>query len=177
MVEHDLAKVGVAGSSPVFRSFFCCPGGGIGRRAGLKIQWPFRLCGFKSRSGYKYSDESNVTFYKKAHSFPQSLGGDSICENVCDSCNGFFGSPQSYAPAIKVVLKEILNISKYLLLKQINMIPKNKRFKSEYFNLNWDKKTILLKPRYSIRKGFQEKLGRLFKSGIYKVFLEEKSNR
>ena len=74
MVEHDLAKVGVAGSSPVFRSessrrsegiFFeililrvlnkkvqvvllelqtlnlnfklICPGGGIGRHAGLKI--------------------------------------------------------------------------------------------------------------------------------------------
>ncbi len=51
LVEHDLAKVGVAGSSPVFRSkspelyvsgfFFhlvkCCPGGGIGRHAGLKI--------------------------------------------------------------------------------------------------------------------------------------------
>ena len=49
LVEHDLAKVGVAGSSPVFRSesplvisrgdFFWnnCPGGGIGRHAGLKI--------------------------------------------------------------------------------------------------------------------------------------------
>ncbi len=46
LVEHDLAKVGVAGSSPVFRSrnpssggggiFFGCPGGGIGRHAGLK---------------------------------------------------------------------------------------------------------------------------------------------
>ena len=34
LVEHDLAKVGVAGSSPVFRSinkkfFFRCPGGGM----------------------------------------------------------------------------------------------------------------------------------------------------
>ena len=47
LVEHDLAKVGVAGSSPVFRSgipskgvgFFlkAYPGGGTGRRAGLKI--------------------------------------------------------------------------------------------------------------------------------------------
>ena len=34
LVEHDLAKVGVAGSSPVFRS--TCPGGGIGRRATLR---------------------------------------------------------------------------------------------------------------------------------------------
>jgi hypothetical protein len=47
LVEHDLAKVGVAGSSPVFRSrkfhlvrmefFLVHPGGGIGRHAGLKI--------------------------------------------------------------------------------------------------------------------------------------------
>ena len=34
LVEHDLAKVGVAGSSPVFRSE--CPDGGIGRRATLR---------------------------------------------------------------------------------------------------------------------------------------------
>ncbi len=39
MVEHHLAKVGVAGSNPVFRSimFKLCRGGGIGRRTGLKI--------------------------------------------------------------------------------------------------------------------------------------------
>ncbi len=45
LVEHDLAKVGVAGSSPVFRSnvanvtFFClwvCTRGEIGRRATLR---------------------------------------------------------------------------------------------------------------------------------------------
>jgi hypothetical protein len=62
LVEHDLAKVGVAGSSPVFRSksrvklrdFFTQPrpGGGIGRHAGLKILWPLRPCGFNSRPGY-----------------------------------------------------------------------------------------------------------------------------
>jgi hypothetical protein len=62
LVEHDLAKVGVAGSSPVFRSkifptlfgiFFGCrcenalciaacfySGGGTGRHAGLKILFP-----------------------------------------------------------------------------------------------------------------------------------------
>ena len=37
LVEHDLAKVGVAGSSPVFRSkLHTCLGGGIGRRATLR---------------------------------------------------------------------------------------------------------------------------------------------
>ena len=44
LVERDLAKVEVAGSSPVFRSInylfkIFCLSGGIGRHAGLKIQW------------------------------------------------------------------------------------------------------------------------------------------
>ncbi len=62
LVEHDLAKVGVAGSSPVFRSksfrqpaegFFLQggPGGGIGRHAGLKILWPARAVTVQLRSG------------------------------------------------------------------------------------------------------------------------------
>ena len=38
LVEHNLAKVGVAGSSPVFRSR--SRNGGIGRHEGLKIPWP-----------------------------------------------------------------------------------------------------------------------------------------
>ena len=36
LVEHNLAKVGVAGPSPVFRSRRC-RNGGIGRHDGLKI--------------------------------------------------------------------------------------------------------------------------------------------
>ena len=38
LVEHNLAKVGVASSSLVFRSD--CSNGGIGRHEGLKIPWP-----------------------------------------------------------------------------------------------------------------------------------------
>ena len=30
-----------------------CSNGGIGRHEGLKIPWPLRLCGFKSRFEYK----------------------------------------------------------------------------------------------------------------------------
>ena len=51
LVEHNLAKVGVASSSLVFRSNGCS-NGGIGRHEGLKIPWPLRLCGFKSRFEY-----------------------------------------------------------------------------------------------------------------------------
>lgn len=121
--------------------------------------------------------EASTTFINKAHTFPKSLGGGSICENVCDSCNHYFGTRQFQSPAIEIVLKEMLNISKYLLLFETDKVPKNKHFKSEYFNINWDKKTIQIKPKYGLRKGFQENLGRLFKRGIYKVFLEERERQ
>ena len=53
LVEHNLAKVRVASSSLVFRSSLKgCSNAGIGRHEGLKIPWPLRLCGFKSRFEY-----------------------------------------------------------------------------------------------------------------------------
>ena len=63
LVEHDLAKVGVASSSLVFRStrsrvksgFFVqrkCLSGGIGRHEGLKIPWPLKPCRFEPGLGY-----------------------------------------------------------------------------------------------------------------------------
>lgn len=43
------------------------PGGGIGRRAGLKIQCPQQTCGFDSRPGYKLKikelDENLTLFF------------------------------------------------------------------------------------------------------------------
>ena len=69
LVEHDLAKVGVAGSSPVFRSFFeqvsqdisflpniieaTSPGGGIGRRARFRCVCR-EACRFESCSGHSF---------------------------------------------------------------------------------------------------------------------------
>lgn len=122
-------------------------------------------------------NEGQVTFDKKAHTIPKSLGGENICENVCDKCNHYFGSPQPHLPACELVLKEMLNISKYCLLKNTNSTSKNKRYKSEYFNINWSNFQIRLKPRYSLRTGFQEKLGRQFRRGMFKVFLEERERQ
>lgn len=122
-------------------------------------------------------NENQEAFDKKAHTIPQSLGGQNICENVCDKCNHYFGTPLPNLPASELVFKEMLNISKFYLLKTTNSIPKNKRYKSEYFNVNWDKFHITLKPRYSLKKGFQKKLGRQFRKGIFKVFLEERERQ
>ncbi len=81
LVEHDLAKVGVAGSNPVSRSkpfksspkggFFLGehsslekrPGGGTGRHAGLKILFSLRECGFDSRPGYQEQETQKASFF------------------------------------------------------------------------------------------------------------------
>jgi len=115
----------------------------------------------------------HATFLRAAHTFPRSLGGKTICSNVCDSCNTYFGSPTK-EPAIEVVLKEILNISRFFLLSQTHSLKESGRFKSVFFNYNLSTQTIRIKPKYSLKQGYQEKLGRLFTRGIYKVFLEER---
>src|SRR5690349_6252584 len=67
LVEHNLAKVGVAGSNPVsrFRASHSAPvislrrsGGETGRREGLKIPWDKLPCGFDPRPEH---DPSIVT--------------------------------------------------------------------------------------------------------------------
>ena len=64
LVEHNLAKVGVAGSNPVFRSI-PCPGGGTGRHAGLKILCLFWRAGSSPAWGTTthISDFSEVAFF------------------------------------------------------------------------------------------------------------------
>jgi len=116
--------------------------------------------------------ENETPFEKKAHTIPKSLGGKRICKNVCDSCNHYFGSPKPNEPAPELVLKEILNISKFYLLKSVNV--KTTRYKSVYFKINFETFKIKLKLKYSFKVGYQEMLGRQFRKGIYKVFLEER---
>ncbi len=118
----------------------------------------------------------NVTFNKKAHTIPQNLGGNEICKNVCDECNLFFGTHYKGSPSVEATIKETFNISRAKFLAVDNKIGKNKpmtKFSSEYFNLNLKKHLLTLKPKYKLQKGFQEKIGRQIKKGLYKIFLEE----
>ncbi|WP_319502143.1 HNH endonuclease [uncultured Draconibacterium sp.] len=118
-------------------------------------------------------DERSTTFDKMAHIVPQSLGGKLTCENVCDECNHYFGS--NGTPPIETVFKEAFNITRYRLLTKEN-IGKNKplsRFKSIFFEIKTDPLNLVLKQSFKLKPGFQAKLCRQFKRGIYKVFLEE----
>lgn len=82
--------------------------------------------------------EQTVTFHKPAHTFPQSMGGKNICENVCDLCNKFFGDKESGFPAVEIALKEILNLSKYILLNQEDL-------KKKIQDLNLNILTLIIK--------------------------------
>lgn len=121
-------------------------------------------------------DESQETFMKLAHTFPQSLGGKNICENVCDRCNKFFGDKESQFPSVEIALKEVLNLSKYLLLHKTNEKLKV-RFKSEYFDYRPNSHSLKLKMKYQLRRNFQLEFGRRFRRGVYKVFLEERERQ
>lgn len=129
------------------------------------LSFKTKICIWCSKS------EPQVSFIKQAHTFPKSLGG----ENVCDSCNHFFGSPSNASPAIEVVLKEVLNVSKYSLQLSTNSIKK--RFKSEYFDFNLKSGVLKYKQKFKLRYGFQEKFIRKFKQGMFKVFLEERERQ
>jgi hypothetical protein len=65
----------------------------------------------------------NVTFAKKAHTIPKSLGGQNFNKNICDDCNYYFGNSDSHNGkySIEVALKEAFTISrKRFLLGGIN---------------------------------------------------------
>ncbi len=115
----------------------------------------------------------STSFNSKAHTFPRSLGGQNICDEVCDECNHHFGKPSLLEPSIEIVLKEVLNFSRYYLLQPLGeyRLP---RYKSEYFSVDWKNNKMKLKPRYAEKHRFKNILGRQFRRGIYKVFLEER---
>jgi hypothetical protein len=120
--------------------------------------------------------EKEATFNKLAHTIPKTLGGRDICSNVCDICNDFFGRHYQGLPSVETVIKETFNISRIRFLDTENHIGKNKpvtKFSSVYFNVDLKKHKVELKPAYRLQKGFQEKIGRQIKKGLYKIFLEE----
>lgn len=124
-------------------------------------------------------EEGEVTFEKEAHIIPQSLKAKLLSENECDDCNMFFGNTNPYdkdkKPAIDLVLKESLFVSRYRLLQpldDVTYMDKKWRSNSTYFDINKKTNTLKIKPRLKLKKSFQKKLGTQFKRGVYKIFLE-----
>lgn len=122
--------------------------------------------------------EGQNSFNKLAHTVPQSLGGKDVCCNVCDGCNSYFGSPHQGKPSIETCLKEALGISRFHILNTGSTVKRGSsvgRYKSMYFDIDFKskKRSLKLKPAYSLRPHFQEMIGRQLKRALYKIFLEE----
>lgn len=119
--------------------------------------------------------EPNVTFVKKAHTIPKSLGGQNYNKNVCDDCNYYFGNRDSHNGkySIEVALKEAFSISRKRFL--LGGIPKKKvgEFKSQFFEMKERKGKYRLAVKPSFMFASQTELCRAFKRGLYKMYFEE----
>lgn len=121
-------------------------------------------------------EDSPDKFKSKAHTIPQSLGGKKICLNVCDECNFYFGNKHDYVVSPETAVKETLNITRYVILNKYNQIGKNKalsRYKSEYFEADFEKRRIKYKNISKEYNTHVAEFGYQFKRGICKIFLEE----
>lgn len=118
-----------------------------------------------------------VTFDKKAHTIPKSLGGLNYNNNVCDSCNEYFGNRDSNNGkySIEEALKEAFNISRKRLLNFGKTKRKVGDFKSKFFEVKQrnGKYRLTIKPSFRFSSTFQKELCRAFKRGLYKMFFEE----
>ena len=118
--------------------------------------------------------EPDVTFFKKAHTIPKSLGGQNYNQNVCDSCNEYFGNRDNKFYSIEEALKETFIISRQILLIHN---PKRKigRFKSKYFEIKErnGNKRLVIKESFRFDSKFQKDSCRYDRRGYSKMFFEE----
>jgi len=123
------------------------------------------------------SSEPEVTFEKKAHTIPKSLGGQNFNRNVCDNCNEYFGNRDSNNSrySIEEALKETFVITRKRLLNASEPKRKVGRFRSKFFEIKErnGKPRLSVKSSFRFSKTFQVEICRAFKRGLYKMFLEE----
>lgn len=119
--------------------------------------------------------ETEVTFNKRAHTIPKSLGGENINANVCDKCNEYFGNKQEEKFSIEEALKEGFNITRKRILMSSNPKKQVGNFKSRFFDIKEKKGKLKLEFKSSFRfdSDFQKVLCRSFKRGLYKLYFEE----
>lgn len=129
----------------------------------------------KSKCLWCLNEDPKVTFNKKAHTIPKSLGGQNYNNNVCDDCNSFFGNKQEVNYSIEEALKETFNITRRRLLYNSKQKRKVGKFKSRFFDIRErnGKPRLLVKPSFRLNSAFQKELSYYFKRGLYKMYLEE----
>jgi hypothetical protein len=119
--------------------------------------------------------EPTVSFIKKAHTIPMSLGGKNYNKHVCDDCNKYFGETTKInGYSIEEALKETFCLSR---LRFLNDNPKRQvgKFKSKFFEVKErnGRKRIVVKQSFKFQLNFQKELCRNFKRGLVKMWFEE----
>ena len=120
--------------------------------------------------------EPDISFIKKAHTIPKSLGGQNYNNNVCDSCNEYFGvNKGNRTYSIEEALKETFNISRKRFLTSFQTKRKTGRFKSKFFEIKErkGKYRLVIKSSFKFNQGFQQEICHTFKRGLYKIYFEE----
>ena len=102
---------------------YSSPGWWNGRHAGLKILWPLRLCGFKSRSGYPEAQEVKLaSCFFLWHSSNTTNSRDEMYSNFWwEGCNFFFEENEFF---VRVATKVPLLYNPLLNLHKIPAIPR-----------------------------------------------------
>jgi len=123
-----------------------------------------------------FNTEPNVTFVKKAHTIPKSLGGQRFNKCVCDCCNEYFGATtQLNNYSIEEALKETFCISRQRFLSSGNPKRQVGKFKSKFFDIKErnGKPRLAVKQSFQFKVDFQKELCRNFKRGLLKMWFEE----
>ncbi len=121
-------------------------------------------------------NENQVTFEKKAHTIPKSLGEQNFNRHVCDDCNKYFGETTKInGYSIEEALKETFCLSRQRFLGDRKTKRQIGVFKSKFFEIKErnGKKRIVLKRAFLFKSSFQLELCRNFKRGLVKMYFEE----
>lgn len=113
---------------------------------------------------------SETHFLKKPHTITKALGNKRIGKDICDSCNEYFGNKdkEKYKGlSIEVCVKEVLNFSR------IRLLDPKMSYSSEFFKFDSTQHKITVYPKFNNDNVWFERFTRLFKRGIYEMWLQE----
>ena len=118
-----------------------------------------------------HKDASETSFLKRPHTITKALGNKKIGRDICDQCNEFFGNKDKNkykGLSIEVCVKEVLNLSRVMLLDE----PKI-HYSSEFFKFDPIQHKIVVYPKFNNDQIWFDQFTRLFKRGIYEMWLQE----
>ncbi len=110
--------------------------------------------------------EPKVQFRNKPHIVPDSVGGNELGKDICDSCNSYFGSKRpNNLPSPDIIFKEIFNLERFF--NGSLSITNGEKYRSELFPL--------IDGELHIRRSILDNTlySDLLKAAFYEIFLQK----